>query len=303
MLTFKQIEALYWAVKLGTFSAAADKLHTTQSAITKRIQELESKFDIVLFDRSGHKAALVGKGHEIFAIAEKMLADRDQLVARLEGHNVLTGTLRFGITEIMAMTWLPSLIRILRSRYPNIDLEPRIDMAGELQKQLLSGEIDLAFLNHKFLDGQLVSQPLRELEFAWMGCPDQLDADKVYTPAQLARMPLLRQSQESALNTVYDEWLSPHIAKKNLFTINSLIAMAGLAAAGFGICCLPREYFSDMVRQKQLVLLKTTVPAPSTLYCAAYRREAGSIFYESVAQLAKDCCDFSKARGQTPYGA
>ena len=34
MLTFKQIEALYWTVRLGTFSASAQKLHTTQSAIT-----------------------------------------------------------------------------------------------------------------------------------------------------------------------------------------------------------------------------------------------------------------------------
>ena len=44
MLTFKQIEALYWTVRLGTFAASAQKLHTTQSAITKRIQELEADF-------------------------------------------------------------------------------------------------------------------------------------------------------------------------------------------------------------------------------------------------------------------
>lgn len=55
MLTFKQIEALYWTVRLGTFSASAQKLHTTQSAITKRIQELEADFDVALFDRSGHR--------------------------------------------------------------------------------------------------------------------------------------------------------------------------------------------------------------------------------------------------------
>ena len=62
MLTFKQIEALYWTVRLGTFSASAQKLHTTQSAITKRIQELEADFDIALFDRSGHRAELTARG-------------------------------------------------------------------------------------------------------------------------------------------------------------------------------------------------------------------------------------------------
>ena len=70
MLTFKQIEALYWTVRLGTFLAAAERLHTGQSAITKRIQELEADFNVQLFDRSGHKASLTSKGHEVFLMAE-----------------------------------------------------------------------------------------------------------------------------------------------------------------------------------------------------------------------------------------
>ena len=46
MITFKQVEALYWISELGNFAAAADKLNTTQSAISKRKNELESVFDI-----------------------------------------------------------------------------------------------------------------------------------------------------------------------------------------------------------------------------------------------------------------
>ena len=38
MMTFKQLEAIYWVTQLGGFSQAADKLHTTQSAISKRVQ-------------------------------------------------------------------------------------------------------------------------------------------------------------------------------------------------------------------------------------------------------------------------
>ena len=53
VITIKQVEAFYWTVKLGTFTAAAERLHTTQSAITKRIQEIESTFEIALFDRVG----------------------------------------------------------------------------------------------------------------------------------------------------------------------------------------------------------------------------------------------------------
>ena len=42
MITFKQLEAIYWIANLGSFAAAADKLCTSQSAVSKRVQELET---------------------------------------------------------------------------------------------------------------------------------------------------------------------------------------------------------------------------------------------------------------------
>jgi len=297
MLTFKQIEALYWTVRLGTFSAAAQKLHTTQSAITKRIQELEADFDIALFDRSGHRAQLTARGHEICAMAEEMLGHRDRLLVRLKGQHTLTGTFRFGITEITAMTWLPAFIKEMRAHFPRITLEPHIDLGADLQRRLLAGQLDMAFLHGEFADAQLESVTLQRLEFAWMGSPDLIDASRVYAPRDIAALPLLRQSRESGLNMIYDGWLTPHTAALNLFTINSLIAMAGLTAAGFGISCLPRDYFSGMVSTRQLVIARTSVAPPHSLYCAMYPRNADSGFCAQVAQLAQGCCDFSATLG------
>lgn len=61
MLTFKQMEALYWIVQLGSFDAAATRLNTTQSAISKRIQELERAFDLTVFDRAHRSARLTDR--------------------------------------------------------------------------------------------------------------------------------------------------------------------------------------------------------------------------------------------------
>lgn len=181
MLTFKQIEALYWTVRLGTFSASAQKLHTTQSAITKRIQELEADFDVALFDRSGHRAELTARGHEVYALAEEMLGHRDRLLVRLKGQHTLTGTFRFGITEITAMT-AAGLIRLLRAHYPRITLEPHIDLGADLQKRLQAGQLDMAFLHGEFAEPGLQVVALQRLEFAWMGSPDMIDPSRVYTP-------------------------------------------------------------------------------------------------------------------------
>ena len=68
MLTFKQMEALYWIVQLGSFEAAASRLNATQSAVSKRVQELERLFEITVFDRAHRSARLTEKGAEIFRL-------------------------------------------------------------------------------------------------------------------------------------------------------------------------------------------------------------------------------------------
>jgi len=298
MLTFKQIEALYWVVQLGSFASAAQRLNTTQSAITKRIQELESDFDVSIFDRSGHKAALTPKGQEMMELASELLTQRDVMLMKLKGHHTFSGILRLGITEITAMTWLPDLIAQLRILFPKLTVSPKTGMAAELLQNLLKGQLDMAFLHNEFKSPLLEQFPLDYVDFAWVGSPSIITNDRVYTPQEISEMSLIRQDMESGLNSLYDDWLKPYTAEQNLFTINSLLAMAGLTVAGFGICCLPIDYFYPLVTSRKLSILKTTKAPPKSLYCAMYAKNANAMLYKEVAMLAKDVCNFG-----IPYGS
>jgi DNA-binding transcriptional LysR family regulator len=60
--SIKQLEALFWAGRLGTFQAAAHRLHSTQSAVSKRIAELEAALRRELFDRTRRTAQLTPAG-------------------------------------------------------------------------------------------------------------------------------------------------------------------------------------------------------------------------------------------------
>src|ERR1700744_5848725 len=83
VITLKQLEAVYWVARLGTFAAAADRLHTTQSAISKRVNELEVFFSTPLFDRSHRAPRLTPKGRELLDTAEEMLQSRDRLLEKM----------------------------------------------------------------------------------------------------------------------------------------------------------------------------------------------------------------------------
>ena len=297
MLTFKQIEALYWVVQLGGFANAAERLNTTQSAITKRIQDLEGQFDVQIFDRSSQKATLTRTGEDLLAMASDLLNRRDRMLLRLKKPGRFPGALRLGITEVTAITWLPRLMQAMGEHFPELIVQPRIGMAWQLQQNLLHGQLDMAIIQGEVGNPLLAVEPLGQMEFVWTGSPAVLAEDTVYTPADIARMKIIRQDPESALNAIYDEWLAPHTAESNLFTINSVMAMIGLTVAGFGIACIPTAFTADLVSKRKLVLARTTKPNPTSMYCAMVPKRVNEALYREVATIARGVCDYSSLYG------
>ncbi|WP_186332434.1 LysR family transcriptional regulator [Bordetella genomosp. 13] len=293
MITIKQVEAFYWTVKLGTFTAAADRLHTTQSAITKRVQDIENTFGVALFDRVGHRLVLTDRAKSIHDLARNMLQQRDAMLVQLAGNPAMTGTVRIGITEMTAMTWISTLIRQTRARYPSLQLQPRLDLSGRLQRLLLAGELDLAFLPDMYLHPDLDALPLALVEFAWMGSPATFDQGRAFSVEEIGRMAILGQSSDSVISALSDSWLQQSQPASNALAIDNLIAIAGLAVAGLGVVCLPKGYFAGHLRDGRLAALRTDVAPPSARYFALFRKEPGSALAKALATLAQECCDFT----------
>jgi DNA-binding transcriptional LysR family regulator len=114
MLTFKQLEALYWVVQAGGFSQAAQKLHTSTSAVSKRVHELEAGFDLELFDRTQRTARLTEKGEEMFVLARKLLEQRDAAIDQIGKPEVIERRVRIGVTEFTASLHRHALRKIAR---------------------------------------------------------------------------------------------------------------------------------------------------------------------------------------------
>src|SRR5690606_28123426 len=136
--------------KLGSFSNAADKLNTTQSAISKRVQEIERQFDILIFDRGGRIPKVTAKGMEIVTHAKSLLQERDHFVERASSSQVLLSQLRLGVTELTAMTWLPQLVAGIRSAYPKVAIEPEVELSTILFERLMADTVDLIVVPNVF---------------------------------------------------------------------------------------------------------------------------------------------------------
>lgn len=295
MMTFKQIEALYWVVVLGGFSQAAGKLHTTQSAISKRIQELEQVFDTELFDRNQRTSRLTDKGEELFLLSKKLLAHRDAVIEQFCKPEVIERRVRIGVTELTAMTWLPRLVDLIQTYYPKVVIEPDVDLSVSLREKMLADELEVMIVPDVFPDARFASKPVGSVENSWMCKPGLLDASTTLRMHELATHRLLTQGNKSGTGLVYDRWFkSVGVEPRHTIICNSLVALIGLTTSGLGLSYLPRHCLSPLIRARQLEIIETTPKLPDTNYVAMYKAETKSTVLSSIIMLAQECCDFTK---------
>ncbi len=172
MLTLKQVEAVYWVSTLGSFNAAADRLNATQSTISKRILDLEAFLGVDVFERS-NRAQLTLKGRELMGDFEKMLELQQSVVSRAGNESSYSGRFRLGVTEMVALTWLPALISEVRKVYPLIVLEPKVDHTTKLWPQMTSHLLDMVICPHLQTEGHLFETvQLGFMDSSWMCRPD-----------------------------------------------------------------------------------------------------------------------------------
>ncbi len=147
MLDVKRLKVLREVAAHGSFSAAAEALAYTQSAVSQQIATLEREAGTVLVDRSARGVSLTDAGEALVRHADAILARLAEAEAELEAIAGLRGgRLRIVAFPTAGATLAPRAIAAFRERHPAVDLtlipgEPEDGIAA-----LKSGETDIALL-------------------------------------------------------------------------------------------------------------------------------------------------------------
>lgn len=294
MLTLKQIETLHWIVELGTFERAAARLNTTQSALSKRIRELEAATGLTIFDRSARSVRLTEKGDALLALGQEMLALQERIAALQTDAGAPARRLRFGVTELTALTWLPRLVTELRAAYPTTQLEPEVDLSSHLFERLLEDTIDIVVIPEAFGDPRITVLRLAEVQNAWMASPDLVRSSRTLRLQELGGQMILTQGSDSGSGRYFERWLrSQGVTFPRELSANSLVATVGLTLAGVGVSYLPLQCFRPLVDEGKLRVVPTKPLLPPVPYAAMIRSDRRSTFTEAVAELIRKTCNFS----------
>jgi DNA-binding transcriptional LysR family regulator len=159
----RALETLLAIERLGSFVATARKLNTTQPTVSMRIRELERQLGVRLIERERNHAKLTQRGLECAHYAERILALSSHLVHDVADSKAYSGRIRIGVSESVALTWLPQLVCKIQDDYPNVVLEIDVDLTFTLWRKLESGNYDLIMVPGQILSLGAYVEPLGRL--------------------------------------------------------------------------------------------------------------------------------------------
>ena len=147
-MTFTQLEIFALIAELKSFTATAEKLGISQSAVSHALKSLEQQWGINLISRSQSDIELTTTGQQLLTHVKELLSISDTLekeVAAIHGLN--EGTLRIGSFGASSSIYLlPEILEAFRQRYPKIEIYIDEGEDKEVAQWLLERRIEVGFL-------------------------------------------------------------------------------------------------------------------------------------------------------------
>lgn len=273
-MTFKQLEAFYAAALSSSFAAAAKHIHVSQSSLSKRITELEADLGKALFDRSGHRSILTREGKTLLPLAREMLSTANRARAAVGTDDGLQGVCRFGMGELAAMSWLPKFVARCRKDYPDLRLEPHVDVGQSLERRVEAGELDFAVVAGWSSRPSIASHTIAEVRYTWAGAATQLEGIKVLTPASLQDMTVITMPAGAGSTRIFDAWLQENnLSVSRQLACNNMGAIAGMVAAGVGVAFFPEGWMRTLYDKHAIRAIESDPPLQQLHYSFQCRRD------------------------------
>lgn len=276
-----EIEAFVAIAQTGSFSRAADVLHRSQPAVSRRIELLEQEVGTALFERLHGGARLTAAGEAFLPYARQVLAGvRDGLAAIQALERGDAGTVTLALVGTLASTALTARLREFRETHPRVKLMLRTALSSEVSALVEQG--DVAFGLRYFPDPSpaLVSMAVQdeELVVVCAGHSSLADFSSV-EPSALEGWPWVSfpmgsgSSGEPFARVLERQLILAGLEEAEIIAIDSLTAQKRLIEADFGIGLLPLSSVEEELRLGTLHLLTVASLTTTVPIVAIHRRD------------------------------
>ena len=286
--------------ELRNFRLTAERLHTTQAAVSSRIATLEQEFGVRLFDRSAREVTLTSDGSKALVHAERMLKLMREMREDMLDKQAYAGVIRIGAIESIVHSWFPDFLGLLNRRFPRLQVEITSDTTMNLSEQLAKGQLDLSLQARPVTASSISHLPLGEFPMAWVGSPGLGIGDETLSLAELAAFPIMSFARGSEPHSVIEQLFAGESdADVRLNCIASVATMIRVVCDGLGVAVVPPAIIQRELAEQRLRQLRVDREFPALPLVACYRNDHTNPLTEVVAGVVEEAATaFALNHGQ-----
>jgi len=276
-----EVEAFVAIAEAGSFTRAAESLHLSQPAVSRRVELLERELGASLFERSRAGARLTAAGGAFLPFARQTLAAvRDGTTAVRALESGFEGTIGLALVGTLAGTRITDQLRSFRVSHPDVRITLRTARSDEISAMVEGGEVTLGLRYFGESSRAVIALHAYDEELVVVCAGDSPLRDKAPVEAtSLAGMPWVSFPRGSGSSgepfaVVLDRQLArAGLDQEEVVAIDSLTAQKRLIEAGFGLGLLPVSSVLEELQTGSLHALTIDSLASTVPVMAIYRRD------------------------------
>jgi DNA-binding transcriptional LysR family regulator len=254
-MDLRQLEIIRAIAETGSFTAAGEKLHVSQSAISRQILILEDELGEPVFHRIGRRIRITPAGESLLQLSHRVFRDLQETVSAIsDTREALGGSIGLVGGMTVCLYVFPALLAEVRRIHPNLDMRVTVGSTLRSVEMLRAGAGDLGLLTLPIEASDLVSVPLLTEELLLATYPSHpLASQKRIVPADLEGQPFVLFETGSITRQIVEEFFaSERISPPIIMETENVEIIKAMVRSGLGISIIPWQAAAADVRSKHL---------------------------------------------------
>jgi DNA-binding transcriptional LysR family regulator len=254
-MDLRQLEIIRAIAETGSFTAAGERLHVSQSAISRQILLLEEELGETVFHRIGRRIRITPAGESLLQLSHRVFRDMQDTVSAIsDTRESLRGSIGLVGGMTVCLYVFPTLLAEVRRIHPNLDMRVTVGSTQRSIALLRSGGGDLGLLTLPIDASDLVSVPLLQEELLLVTYPTHpLAARKRIVAADLDKEPFVLFETGSITRRIVEEFFArERIAPPVIMETENVEIIKAMVRSGLGISIVPWQAAAADVSSRQL---------------------------------------------------
>lgn len=256
-MEIRQLKAFVAIAEARTFTAAAQRTHYTQAALSMQIKQLEKEVGLPLFVRMPRRVVLTEAGERLLERARLILREHDSALTELsELAGAERGRLRLGSASgMVSAESLPAILKRLHKSHPHAEVSVTSGTSEELVKKIHGGELDMAFVSLPVQARSIETEVLSKDQLVAIASPRHpLASQRVISAFALAGERLILSERGGNTRRLIEEFFSEAGLKpKVAMELSRQAAIKNMVMSDMGVGIVPFSTAREDVERGRLV--------------------------------------------------